>query len=943
MLPKALLLLSLLIFFSYFHVASPASASSTAERRAEVDALLNWKSTLQNQTDSYLPSWTLSPSNTSSSLSPCSWIGISCNVEGSVTSINLTSFGLRGTLDYFNFTSFPNLSILALAYNSLFGDIPSQIDNLSQLTTLNLAFNQFTGNIPQEVGKLMKLSVLSFSNNLLFGSIPSAIGNLTNLSLLYLANNLLSGSIPPELGKLKSLTELRLNLNNLSDSIPASLGGLVGLKVLSLYGNQLSGPLPRGINNLTNLKLFFLSNNSISGFLPENICHGNILEDFCASNNRFTGTVPKGLKNCTSLTRLRLDRNNLIGNISEDFSIYPVLDYIDLSYNNFHGEISPNWGKCQLLTSLKISNNQIIGEITSELGEASRLHVLDLSSNKLVGKIPKELGKLKSLFNLTLSSNQLSGTIPSELGSLPDLAYLNLASNNLSGPIPKQLGDCSKMLYLNLSNNNFFEGIPIEIGNLLSLQVLLDLSRNELTGEIPWQLGNLAKLEILDISHNELNGSIPSSFNGMQSLRLVDISYNELEGPIPNSKAYQEAPSEAFTHNRGLCGNHTGLMSCNPPVKDEKKRNHAAFFIIILVPTAAFILTISVGMLHLLRRERKKEDGELRDLHKGNLFSVWSYDGKLVYEDIKETTEGFNAKYCIGVGATGNVFKAELSTGQVVAVKKLHNAMLEDHKTFESEIVALTKVRHRNIVKLHGFCAHAQESFLVYEYLERGSIAKILTSVKQAKELDWIKRINIVNGIANALYYMHHNCTPPIIHRDISSNNILLDSNYEAHVSDFGTARLVKLDSSNWTGLAGTYGYIAPELAYTMRVTEKCDVYSFGVVTLEIIMGHHPGDLICSLSTSSPSTSSPSTLSSLPSDAYSMQLKDVLDKRLATPDPELADEVVTIARLAFSCISANPQVRPTMQHVCLGLSTHRQSFSESFDMVTLRQLLNLEV
>ena len=128
-----------------------------------------------------------------------------------------------------------------------------------------------------------------------------------------------------------------------------------------------------------------------------------------------------------------------------------------------------------------------------------------------------------------------------------------------------------------------------------------------------------------------------------------------------------------------------------------------------------------------------------------------------------------------------------------------------------------------------------------------------------------------------------------------------------------------------------------------MRVTEKCDVYSFGVVTLEIIMGHHPGDLICSLSTSSPSTSSPSTLSSLPSNAYSMLLKDVLDKRLATPDPELADEVVTIARLAFSCINANPQVRPTMQHVCQGLSTHRQSLSESFDMVTLRQLLNLEV
>lgn len=127
-------------------------------------------------------------------------------------------------------------------------------------------------------------------------------------------------------------------------------------------------------------------------------------------------------------------------------------------------------------------------------------------------------------------------------------------------------------------------------------------------------------------------------------------------------------------------------------------------------------------------------------------------------------------------------------------------------------------------MKLHGFCLHAKQSFLVYEYLERGSLARILDNVEQATELDWSKRINIVKGVVNALCYMHHDCKPPIIHRDISSSNILLDRKYEARVSDFGTARLIKLDSSNWTGLAGTYGYIAPG---NMNLTISLEMQTF--------------------------------------------------------------------------------------------------------------------
>ena len=163
--------------------------------------------------------------------------------------------------------------------------------------------------------------------------------------------------------------------------------------------------------------------------------------------------------------------------------------------------------------------------------------------------------------------------------------------------------------------------------------------------------------------------------------------------------------------------------------------------------------------------------------------------------------------------SSGTVYKAKLLSGKIVAVKKLQSFRddeISEQKEFLNEIRALTEIRHRNIIKLYGFCSHSQHSFFIYEYLERGSLATILSNDGGAKELDWNKRVNIIKGVADALSYMHHDCSLPIVHRDISSKNILLDPEYEAHVSDFGTAKLLNRDSSNWSSLAGTYGYIAP-------------------------------------------------------------------------------------------------------------------------------------
>ena len=157
--------------------------------------------------------------------------------------------------------------------------------------------------------------------------------------------------------------------------------------------------------------------------------------------------------------------------------------------------------------------------------------------------------------------------------------------------------------------------------------------------------------------------------------------------------------------------------------------------------------------------------------------------------------------------------KLSYQQSQDVAVKKLHPLLdgeKSNQKAFTSEIHTLTEIRHRNIVRLYGFCSHPKHSLLVYEFLEGGSLVKLLKSEEGAKAFDWIKRANVIKGVANALSYMHHDCSPSIIHRDISSKNVLLDQEYEAHISDFGTARLLKPDSSNWTSLAGTFGYMAP-------------------------------------------------------------------------------------------------------------------------------------
>ncbi|XP_021817314.1 MDIS1-interacting receptor like kinase 2-like isoform X2 [Prunus avium] len=587
------------------------------------------------------------------------------------------------------------------------------------------------------------------------------------------------------------------------------------------------------------------------------------------------------------------------------------------------------------IQGLKLQYNNLSGLIPPEIGNATQINVLELSSNHLVGLIPKEFGKLSLLVKLMLNGNQLSGRIPSEFGSLNDLEYLDLSTNKFSGSIPSILGDLLKLYHLNLSNNKLSQAIPFKLEKLVQLNDL-DLSHNSLEGRIPSEMGSMQSLVTLDLSHNNLSGSIPSSFEEIHGLSYVDISYNHLEGPLPNINAFREALTERLKGNKGLCGKVGALL---PPCNAHGSKNHHKVIFSLL---AVFVLVFALFTIVfvIVQRKKKHQDTKQNHMHGEISFSVLNFDGKSMYEEIIRATEDFDSTYCIGKGGHGSVYRVNLSSEDVVAVKKLHplwDGETEFQKEFLNEVRALTEIRHRNIVKLYGFCAHKRHSFLVYGYLERGSLAAMLSKDEEAKELGWSKRVNIVKGLAHALSYMHHDCLPPIVHRDISSKNILLDSEYEAYVSDFGTAKYLNPDSTNWTAAAGTYGYMAPELAYTMEVNEKCDVYSFGVVTLEIIMGSHPGDVFSSLSFGASSSSSSA------SPAPEMPISEVLDQRISPPTKQEVGEVVTLVKIAFASLNPSSPCRPTMKKVSQLLSsTQRLHLSKPLHMTTCGELLALD-
>ncbi|CAI9276144.1 unnamed protein product [Lactuca saligna] len=477
-----------------------------------------------------------------------------------------------------------------------------------------------------------------------------------------------------------------------------------------------------------------------------------------------------------------------------------------------------------------VSNNQLSGSIPLSLANLSNLQLLYLDVNKLSGPIPTGLGNLNSLTDLDASQNKLSGSIPSELKNSTQLRRLDLSSNQLVGEIPVEYGKMKSMLNLYLYNSQLSGTTLLELASFHELLVL-DLSTNRLNGLIPRSIGQWAQINYLNLSNNKLGGKIPSEIGKLVHLEKLDLSRNLFTQEIPSEvQTLQTLQKLDLSHNMLSGSIPNAFTNLHYGIDIDLSYNGQSIFI-------------------AYRQQCKKSPRKPLEEESGDYFHITSFDGKVGYDDILKATNDFNEVYCLGTGGY---------------------------------VRALTNIRHRNIVKLYGYCSHARNSILIYGYLEKGSLGSILRSDVLAKELDLLKRVTIVKGVANGLVYMHHDCTPPIIHRDISISNILLDSDYEARISDFGTSKLLKLDSSKWTTVAGTYGYITPELSYMMVGNEKCDVYSFGVVALEVVMGKHPGELITSILTLS--------------DDH-LVLGNVEDSRIPPPSSQVVKEVMSVLSL----------------------------------------------
>jgi len=268
----------------------------------------------------------------------------------------------------------------------------------------------------------------------------------------------------------------------------------------------------------------------------------------------------------------------------------------------------------------------------------------------------------------------------------------------------------------------------------------------------------------------------------------------------------------------------------------------------------------------------------------------------------------------IGSGASGKVYKAVLSNGEVVAVKKLWSSTAGKKpagadSSFEAEVRTLGKIRHKNIVKLWCSCSCKECRLLVYEYMPNGSLGDVLHSGK-AGLLDWATRYKVAVDAAEGLSYLHHDCVPAIVHRDVKSNNILLDADLSARVADFGVAKVVETQGGtgkSMSVIAGSCGYIAPEYAYTLRVNEKSDTYSFGVVLLELVTGKPPVD---------PEFGEKDLVKWVCSTMEEQKgVEHVVDSRLELDMAAFKEEIVRVLNIGLLCASSLPINRPAMRRV----------------------------
>eukprot|EP00258_Populus_trichocarpa_P048755 XP_024464774.1 probable receptor-like protein kinase At1g80640 isoform X4 [Populus trichocarpa] len=299
----------------------------------------------------------------------------------------------------------------------------------------------------------------------------------------------------------------------------------------------------------------------------------------------------------------------------------------------------------------------------------------------------------------------------------------------------------------------------------------------------------------------------------------------------------------------------------------------------------------------------------------GDKFNLLRMAGKkgsvavMEYQLLQAATNNFREDNVLGQGGHGCVYKARFSEKLLAAVKRFEGEAQDIGREFENELNWLTKIQHQNIISLLGYCLHGETRFLVYEMMQNGSLESQLHGPTHGSALTWHLRMKIAVDVARGLEYLHEHCNPPVVHRDLKSSNILLDSSFNAKLSDFGLAVTSGIQSKNieLSGTLGTLGYVAPEYLLDGKLTDKSDVYAFGVVLLELLIGRKPVEQM------SPDQCQSIVSWAMPQFTDRSKLPNIVDPVIK--DTMDLKHLYQVAAVAVLCVQQEPSYRPLITDV----------------------------
>ncbi|TQD95734.1 hypothetical protein C1H46_018678 [Malus baccata] len=708
-------------------------------------------------------------------------------------------------------------------------------DGYLHLRELQLLNMNLSGTLAPELGQLSQLHILDFMWNELSGTIPKEIGNIPSLKLLLLNGNKLSGSLPPELGDLTNLTRLQVDQNYISGPIPKSFANMASLKHLHLNNNSFSGQIPPELSKASNLLHLLFDNNNLSGYLPPELSMLPNVRIIQCDNNNFRGTeIPASYGNLSRLAKLSLRNCSLQGEIP-DFSRIANLSYIDLSRNQLSGSI-PSYRLSHNITTIILSDNILNGSIPESFYDLPALQKVSLHDNVITGSVPAMWRNIpfspKARFALDLRRNFLS-QISEELNppanhftlegnpvcknaSVPNIGQFcrseaggdEISENSINSTQPKTCPSeacptdyfyeyvpfspvpcfCASPLRVEyrLKSPSFSYFGPHKHNFEIYLTGVLNLSLYQLSiDSFVWQEGPRLLMHMkffpmfINPHLNLFNVSEVQRLRG--TLTSWDVPPTDFFGPYELLK---------FT----LLGPYSNMI-----VERQKGISKRALAGVVIGCIAAVVIIPAIAMLVTKIYVKHRYPPQSRRY--SSLKISMRIEGVKAFtsKEMKIATQNFDTSMQLGRGGYGKVYKGILSDNTAVAIKRAEEGSLQGQKEFLTEIELLSRVHHRNLVSLVGYCDEEGEQMLVYEFMPNGTLHDWLW-VKAKGSLDFTMRLRIALGSAKGILYLHTEANPPIFHRDIKASNILLDSNLVAKVADFGLSRLAPPQDDEGTG-----------------------------------------------------------------------------------------------------------------------------------------------